>query len=65
MAGARTRFFDRFPDLAGQKIVLYAPTFRGYGRSKHLIEGLDAPALRSRLPEDWALVYKAHPVVGD
>ena len=63
MAAARARFFERFSDLAGKRIVLYAPTFRGYGRSKHLIDGLDAPMLRSRLPEDWALVYKAHPVV--
>ncbi len=63
MAAERERLFGKYPALRGRKIVLYAPTFRGYGRDKHEVDALDAEALRARLPEEWALVYKIHPVL--
>jgi CDP-ribitol ribitolphosphotransferase len=64
MAKQRDLFFERYPSLSDKKIVLYAPTFRGHGRHKHLIDALDATALKSRLPSGWALAYKTHPVMG-
>lgn len=57
------RFYDDYPELRGKRIVLYAPTFRGHGQHKHLIDALDASALRAALPSDTALVYKMHPVM--
>jgi len=59
----RKRFYRDHPELLGKRIALYAPTFRGYGKHKHLVDALDAKALRERLPEDAALVYKMHPVL--
>ncbi len=47
--------------LAGRRIVLYAPTFRGRGRRKHGTPALDGARLRELLPVDHALVIKTHP----
>jgi teichoic acid ribitol-phosphate primase len=61
MAAARERLVAAHPQLAGRKVVLYAPTFRGRGRGKHSARGLDAEQLRASLPADHALVLKTHP----
>ena len=61
LAAARTRVLATHPELAGRRIVLYAPTFRGRGIGKHAAAGLDAARLRAALPEDHALVLKTHP----
>ena len=49
------------PSLAGRRVVLYAPTFRGRGIGKRAATGLDAAALRAALPAGDALVLKTHP----
>ena len=61
MAEARQRLLDAHPQLIGRKVVLYAPTFRGRGEAKRASPGFDAARLRSLLPDDHALVLKAHP----
>jgi len=61
MAAARQRLLATHPQLAGRRVVLYAPTFRGRGRGKHAAAGLDAAQLRAALPTDHALVLKTHP----
>ncbi len=61
MAAARGRLVAAHPALAGRRIVLYAPTFRGRGPAKRAAGGLDATRLRAALPEDHALVLKTHP----
>ncbi len=61
MAAARARLLAEHPALAGRRIVLYAPTFRGRGPRKRAPGGLDAPRLRAALAEDHALVLKTHP----
>ena len=62
MAATRERVLARYPQLRGCAVVLYAPTFRGHGTEKAPGEQLDARTLRARLPADWALVHKTHPV---
>lgn len=62
MEAARSRLLGRYPQLAGRRVVLYAPTFRGRGEGKHL-SGFDATRLRALLPDEFALVLKAHPTV--
>lgn len=57
------RFYGEHPQLRDKRIVLYAPTFRGHGQHKHLVNALDALGLRAALPNDTALVYKMHPVM--
>lgn len=61
MAVARDRVLADYPLLAGRKVVLYAPTFRGRGIAKRAAPGLDAVRLRARLPADHVLVLKTHP----
>lgn len=61
MAEARSRVLAEYPGLAGQRVILYAPTFRGRGAGKHPGQGLDAPRLRAALPVSDALVLKTHP----
>jgi CDP-ribitol ribitolphosphotransferase len=61
MSAARARVHADYPVLAGRRVVLYAPTFRGRGRLKHPGEGLDAARLRAALPASDVLVLKTHP----
>ena len=61
VAAARRRLLGEHPNLEGRRVVLYAPTFRGRGERKRVAPGLDAERLRAMLPEEYALVLKAHP----
>lgn len=61
MAAARSRVLAAYPALAGRRVVLYAPTFRGRGIGKRAAPGLDVRRLRDALPSDVALVLKTHP----
>jgi CDP-ribitol ribitolphosphotransferase len=61
LAEARAGILAAYPVLAGRRVVLYAPTFRGRGRGKRPSAGLDVARLRAALPETDALVLKSHP----
>ncbi|MCJ7711268.1 MAG: CDP-glycerol glycerophosphotransferase family protein [Chloroflexi bacterium] len=61
LRAARTRVLGAYPALAGRRVVLYAPTFRGRGKHKRPTEALDAVRLRAALPDDHVLVLKTHP----
>ena len=43
LAAARARVLAAHPALAGRRVVLYAPTFRGRGAGKRAAPGMDAP----------------------
>jgi CDP-ribitol ribitolphosphotransferase len=62
LGDARARVLSAYPVLADRKVVLYAPTFRGYSDEKRPHQGLDAKLLRERLGEDFVIVHKTHPV---
>lgn len=61
MASAKARVLAAHPALAGRRMILYAPTFRGRGRMKRPGGTLDPEQLRAALPESDALVLKGHP----
>lgn len=61
MASTRASLLGAHPALAGRRVVLYAPTFRGRGRDKRVAGALDARAMRSALSSDYALALKTHP----
>jgi CDP-ribitol ribitolphosphotransferase len=61
VATARDRVLAAYPLLAGRRVILYAPTFRGRGRGKRPGGALDAVAVRAALPEIDVLVLKSHP----
>jgi CDP-ribitol ribitolphosphotransferase len=61
MAEARAAVHRAYPALAGKRVVLYAPTFRGRGKGKRPGTGLDVPRVRAALPATDSLVLKTHP----
>ena len=61
MAAARAVVLAANPILAGRRVVLYAPTFRGRGIAKRAALGLDGARLRAALPPEFVLVIKTHP----
>ena len=61
LEAARRRVLAANPSLAGRRVVLYAPTFRGRGGGKRAAPGIDAVRLRAALPADHVLVLKTHP----
>lgn len=60
-----TEFYDRYPQLIGKKLVLFAPTFRGDTRmdAHYPKEWFDPAALVDALPEDYVLGIKLHPFI--
>jgi CDP-ribitol ribitolphosphotransferase len=63
MARARDAVYAQLPGIEGTRVVLYAPTFRGYGAHKSSGSALDPSELRQKLPSGVTLVYKPHPVL--
>ncbi len=60
LARTRARIHAAYPALAGGRVVLYAPTFRGRGRDKRAAPGFDPVQLRAELP-GHVLAIKSHP----
>ncbi len=60
-AAARARVLAAYPALAGRRVILYAPTFRGRGRGKRAGPGFDTQRLRAALVPGDVLVLKTHP----
>jgi len=61
LAAARARALAAYPALAGRRVILHAPTFRGRGAGKRGDDQLDAVVLRAALPATDILVLKSHP----
>jgi teichoic acid ribitol-phosphate primase len=61
LAAARSRALGLYPALAGRRVVLYAPTFRGRGAGKADGGVIDPVRLRALLPPSDVLVLKSHP----
>jgi CDP-glycerol glycerophosphotransferase (TagB/SpsB family) len=54
----------RFPQLAGRKVVLYAPTFRGKSiRRARYADLMDLDAMHAGLGDEWVVLLKLHPFV--
>lgn len=64
---ARKKFFDAYPQLAGKRIVLFAPTFRGAAReiAFYPTEMFDLDKICGELPDDYVFIVKHHPFVMD
>ena len=51
---------DRFPQIKGKKIILYAPTFRGVVGKAKAPDRLDVRALAENLSSEYVLLIKHH-----
>ncbi|WP_409295800.1 CDP-glycerol glycerophosphotransferase family protein [Peribacillus sp. SCS-26] len=61
-AAVRERFFHTFPELAGRRLILYAPTFRGkshYQEAFHF--PMDFERMKDELGPEYALLVHLHP----
>lgn len=56
-------FQKLYPDAAGKKILLWAPTFRGKAGNPHLVGKEDIEKLARKLGDGWKVIIKAHPHV--
>ncbi len=59
---ARERFFAKYPELEGKKLVLYAPTFRDK-ELKNPRFSLDLYELNKNLKDDEVFMLRLHPFV--
>lgn len=57
----RELFAQTHPQAQGKKIVLWAPTFRGYATDPKLEQYEDIVKLARQLPEDVFVIIKVHP----
>lgn len=63
----RRKLYDKYPQLEGKKVILFAPTFRGSGNKDAYYprERFDVNSFMANLPEDTMLLIKNHPFVKD
>lgn len=61
-AAAAARFAQQFPQVIGKRIVLFAPTFRGFGvyQAHYDFTRIDFDALAGALPPDTVVLFRMH-----
>lgn len=57
----REDFFRNYPQAAGKKILLWAPTFRGKAAAPNALGNAEIFRLQEKLGEDWFVLIKHHP----
>ena len=63
---SRNLINEKFPQIDGRKIILYAPTFRGDSVGKSYIKNmLNIEEMSKNLGEDYVLLIKQHPLTAD
>lgn len=58
----RERFYSRYPELCGKKILLYTPTFRKTEKeNSQIMEHFPVERLQKILGDSWVILIKMHP----
>ena len=60
---SRQAFEADYPHIAGKRIVLYAPTFRGHVSEAQSPDFIDIEELAERVGDEWVLAIRNHPFV--
>lgn len=65
VSSAKERLLNKEPRLAGKRVCLFAPTFRGQNvnDADYPEEFLDIEGFAQSLGEEWAVIIKMHPFV--
>lgn len=63
VASRKRTLLAQYPQLAGRRVLLYAPTFRGRGAQRATQLTISPEAIAAALPPDWIVAIKAHPLV--
>ncbi|MBQ9993154.1 MAG: CDP-glycerol glycerophosphotransferase family protein [Clostridia bacterium] len=61
--GASEKFYRTVPQARNKKIVLYAPTFRGFSGQAEAPDALDLEYLHERLGDEYFIAVKHHPCI--
>lgn len=61
----KKKLYEKYPQIADKKVVLFAPTFRGDGNKDayYPLERFSVDAFMERMPQDYILIIKHHPFV--
>ncbi|QST02826.1 CDP-glycerol glycerophosphotransferase family protein (plasmid) [Pontibacillus sp. ALD_SL1] len=54
---------QKYPELKGKKVILYAPTFRDHEQHKKTPYPLDLERMKDVLGDEYVLLLKCHPIV--
>lgn len=62
MEDRRRKLFEQYPEFAGKKLLLYAPTFRQEDwENKRLMEEFNVDIIHQILGPEWIILVKMHP----
>ena len=61
----QNKLLEKYPALKDKKVILYAPTFRGNLYKGFRTVDFDAKKILEQLGEDYILLYKFHPLLGN
>lgn len=61
----KKRLLEKYPILAGKKVITYAPTFRGRISTRFREAKIDLSAVRKKLGDNYIIIYKAHPLIAN
>lgn len=62
MQGRRDKLYGRYPQFAGKKLLLYAPTFRREEwENRQIAEMFHVDLIHKILGEEWLILIKMHP----
>ncbi len=61
LARARAQLLEVFPAARGKKVILYAPTFRGFMHEAKTVDRLDVRAFAEALGDEYVLLLQHHP----
>lgn len=60
----RERVYKLYPKLKDRKVILYAPTFRGFGQKRKSFEmEFDMNEIARNIPDEYIIALKLHPSV--
>lgn len=61
----RVKFYEKYPELVGKKIIMFAPTFRGMLKedAHYPFEKFNVEKVLSSLSDEYVLLIKHHPFV--
>ena len=61
VAKCKEEFYAQFPDAAGKKVLLWAPTFRGKASSPDTLDNESLAQLQDKLGDEWLVLIRHHP----
>jgi len=58
----KSSFYQKYPELASKKILLYAPTFRRTDEeNRQIMDRFDAERIHQILGDEWVILIRMHP----